>query len=887
MSSIHCNFGVKTAAAALVLGGAVAVAAEQPWPRIPAAMRETPYQPESSGSLEPTPAEKRSGAVIFTRHLTEPVWPLTRPESFERAGVLRGFAARGQKLTFNFAILPLAELRDIRVTVSPARGPAGAVIAPDRFDVRLVAYWPVKYPLYLSRTNYRVMPEYLDGFKSFGTRIGMPRRIFLTLDPPPEAAPGRYRAVVTVTHRGGRHEIPLDFRLYGFSLKSDPDLRYSVYQPWYRENSREPQFPDRSAEWYDRAAASDFAAMRSCGLNNFPAFFMKCVRGTDGRLELVIPNLEENLPLMRQAGFSGVLPVVDCGFDTLYREFTGKSAAKHIVLPEPPPEAMYGELDRLLREFRRKMSERGYPEMIFCPLDEIAPQSSETGRRVYEIFRKNNLRTFATKDPLIDPAAAVLAPWVNAWASQGFVPAGERKAGVEYWSYPNHNSYEIKDPLVMCRGGRMTFGFGFWRSGCRMLIPWVWRSANRNHLDPRRDAGGNRLEEDGSVTLTPYWINFREGVIDAQYIYTLRCALHRRRNAADPELKRELARGEALLESLWRRIPVRRQYLADNSPTGSELDAWRLELAEAISRLQRFPENAGGEPGPVDFSADAVSDATVEIPEQALEKFDLLAGNPWKSVTRELQLIPEGDGLDVNIGIDYSLDGENSRGKYLIGWPRMRRTFAGPGADLSRYDFMRLRFTLTSNRDDEARQRTPAYIQLAGGNGFRRDFYVIDTTREGELTALLYPLQKIFDAAPAEAVKAVRELQFGVKEREFRDGDRLRFRIHSFELIRYITPAVEHAEVPGVVSGESGVLEFKVRVAAAAKGDAELRCELRRAGRKVREERFVPARRMNVGAFDLSGLEPGEYTVVFRLLPETLPPVERPVRLLPDVTTAE
>lgn len=885
MSSIL--FKLTTTAAAVMSMAVAPVAADHPWPRIPGTMRETPYLPESPGSLKPMPDEQRSGAVVFTRHLTEPVWPQSRPESHERAGVLRGFAARGQKLTFNFAILPLAELRDIRVSVSPARGPEGAVIAPDRFDARLVAYWPVKYPLYLSRTNYRVMPEYLDGFKSFGTRIGMPRRIFLTLDTPEDAVSGIYRAVITVAHRSGRHEIPLEFRIYGFRLESDPDLRYSVYQPWYRENSREPQFPGRSTEWYDQAAASDFAAMRSCGINNFPAFFMKCVKGADDRLELVVPNLEENLPLMREAGFDGVLPVIDCGFGDLYREFTGKFAAKHIVLPEPPPEAMYEELDRLLREFRRRMTERGYPEMIFCPLDEIAPQSSEVGRRIYEIFRRNGLRTFATKDPLVDPAAAVLSPWVNAWASQGFVPAGERRPGVEYWSYPNHNSYEIKDPLVMCRGGRMTFGFGFWRSGCRMLIPWVWRSANRNHLDARRDAGGNRLEEDGSVTLTPYWINFREGVIDAQYIYTLRCALHRRRNAADPELKRELARDWALLESLWQRIPVERQYQADNSPTGTELDAWRQELAEAIARLQKFPENAAGQPGPAAYPAADHQPQAASIPDAALEILDLLDGNHWQSITRELTLTPVAGGLDVVIDVDYHLDGENSQGKYLIGWPRMRRIFNDPVLDLGKYDFLRLKYTLNSNRDDEARHRTPAYIQLAGGNGFRRDFYILDTTREGEAVTLLYPLRKIFDTTPAEAVKTVNELQFGIKEREFRDGDRLQFHFHHFDLIRFVMPVLERIELPGMVSRDAGFLAFKARVAATDKGDAELRCELRCAGRIVQEVRFAPVRPLNVGGFDLSRLKPGEYTVVFRLLPETLPPVACPVKLLPGVTTVE
>ena len=152
-----------------------------------------------------------------------------------------------------------------------------------------------------------------------------------------------------------------------------------------------------------------------------------------------------------------------------------KSGATGTISPLPPP-AFYDRITELFRALNAERKAKGWPEFICCPIDEVDPSCEEFGVKVYAAVKAAGVKTYATKDP-VEPDAAAYAPYLDIWCSQPYSVPFERivaQKRYEYWCYPNHNAGEIKDRLTMCKGGRMTYGFGFWRSGYTTLIPWHW-----------------------------------------------------------------------------------------------------------------------------------------------------------------------------------------------------------------------------------------------------------------------------------------------------------------------------------------------------------------------------------------------------------------------------
>ena len=70
----------------------------------------------------------------------------------------------------------------------------------------------------------------------------------------------------------------------------------------------------------------------------------------------------------------------------------------------------------------------------------------------------------------------------------------------------------------------MTWGFGFWKSGFRTLIPWIYQSSNGdpwNYLDGTSMDFFNRSTPDGEPIPVAMWEAYREGIDDGRYLYTL------------------------------------------------------------------------------------------------------------------------------------------------------------------------------------------------------------------------------------------------------------------------------------------------------------------------------------------------------------------------------
>ncbi len=557
-------------------------------PLAPVGAKEIPYV-----ETEPAPAltetERQRGYLLFARPTVEPIYPNTRPRPDERLKALVAFAAPGQFEPVTMALYPVRPLVNLKVRVTPLACSTG-IIPADCIDIRLGTYWNVGYPSYTTVTTYRRTPELLERVTLHSSPTGECQRYWLTIHVPDDAKPGLYLGAVTVWDDGFDRalSIPIALRVLGFRLQKDPAKHYSAY--FYTRNKA--LYRGRNQAFIRKAADNDYRAMADFGLDMLPTLDLSC---EDGQ-RIVLRDADE-IPRMLRAGLRGPAAVTaDSVIQRVYRDTTPAGKVEsHWRVSSMPTKAFYDRITRLFRALDVERKAKGWPELICCPIDEVDSSCKEFGAKVYAAIKAAGLKTYATKDP-VEPDAATYAPYLDIWCSQPYsVPFGQiiAQRQHEYWCYPNHNAGEIKDRLTMCKGGRMTYGFGLWRSGYTTLIPWHWcwtcESDPFDYLRGGFSGCGQRMDDEGEVIPAVYWSCFREGYDDARYIYTLQQAVAERQNSTDPSCRAAVREAQKVLQETWDAIRVQSKYLSTGMWPAEEFDAIRWRLAVETQRVLQYP----------------------------------------------------------------------------------------------------------------------------------------------------------------------------------------------------------------------------------------------------------------------------------------------------------
>lgn len=853
-----------------------------PQPTVPESAKEIPFD-ETAPEPVLTGPEKERGYLLFQRPLTESVYPNTRPLPHERLEALVAFATPGEFEPVTFALYPVRPLRNLKVRVSPLKSPAGEIPA-DRIDVRLAAYWNVGYPSYTTVTTYRRTPELLERVTVHSSPAGECQRYWLTIHVPDDAKGGLYRGTVAVWDDGfGRAvEIPLALRVLGFRLQKDPRKHFSVY--FYTRNK--VLYKGRDEAFIRRAADKDYQAMVDFGLDMLPTLYLGC---EDGK-RITLADAGE-LERMLAAGLKGPAPVTaDNAIGRIYRDTTpgGKHESHWRVNPMPPP-AFYERVTELFRAFEAERKAKGWPAFVCCPIDEVDASCKEFGVKVYAALKAAGIRTYATKDPA-GADAADYAPYLDVWCSQPYSVPFDRivsQTRYEYWCYPNHNACEIKDRRTMCKGGRMTYGFGLWHSGYTTLIPWHWSWPSDpdpfDYLRGRYSGCGQRVDDEGEVIPAVYWSCFREGYDDARYIYTLQQAIVEREGSKDPACLAAVGDGRRLLRETWDAIRVQPRYLAEGMWPSEEFDVVRWRLAAQTARLLEFPAAAKATApsvliagsAPPKPAAEAASPYETAAQAGTLETFDLggdFAG--WKNGTAEGKTeVTEAarhagkTGLRWTVGIDHKNDGGEG-GKYPLGWPRLAREFKPGELDMSRYDTLAFWIRIDSSRDEVADDRTPVGLVISS-HGKKGSLYSTTADLGGEQRVWVpvrFSVKQMMAAADAgtEPWKSVSRMQLYVSEHDYAHGTRLVFDVGEASLLRLTAPVIAGLDAPRHVLLPRRTLAFAfdaIGTGSVAKGSHTVAAALEGAGGAVQAEARQDLADPPRMSLPLPAIEPGVYTL--------------------------
>lgn len=539
-----------------------------------------------------TEKQKEDGLAVYSRPWVEPVWPHHFPRQHEINAPIRAFASQNEYEPLTFTLYPLKDFSDLSVNVEALVNKVNGhafTISDNQIDVRFVSYQNVR-PNYSTYNTYYRAPDVLMPWHPQPLKKGENLRLWITIKTGIDQPAGIYNGSIVVTADKRSLSLPLSLRVLPIVLQKDQSLVYGQY--YYHPLDKLNVAPDDfSRAWWQHKAETEHMDMREHGMNTVVLSLGGYWKSN--RWHYQFDRLQSKIDLYRKVGFDK--PIV-CHFpcNALYHKYMKTSMGSHLKQLEMPPNDFFKEMTLMVQEIENEARRRQWPKLYYYPVDEPStpPSSVEFMKRTLAAIKAVSLvRTYVTADPEHEQFAP-MRPYVDVWCCQPFslgrkaVLADMKKRNVEYWCYPNHISGENDHTPTI--GARMTYGFGFWESGYRALIPWIYQYNNGdpwNNLDGSTQEFFNRTADDGSPIPVTLWEADREGIDDHRYIFTLQNAIARTRELG---YKAEADHAQTILDHVFNAIEVQPKYKKEGLWEAATFNTWRWAIAEQILVLQEL-----------------------------------------------------------------------------------------------------------------------------------------------------------------------------------------------------------------------------------------------------------------------------------------------------------
>ena len=769
---------------------------------IPSGFVEKPFI-DASPLIAPTSIEKRRGYILYSRPITQAIFRKTHPQARERVSKLSAFATKGEYEPLTFTLYPLKNMNNLRVVVSDLSS-GNAKISQNNIDLRAVTYWNMRYPTYISKGTYRKQPELLEEVNSIALTKGINQRFWITVHVPKTTPAGTYHGYVTLYEEGASKalQLPIEFKVLNFKLKKDPHKHYSTY---FGKPFRE--YKDLQGLDLEKARSNELKSMLAHGIDQFPSIYLYYNKSKD---RLVVNN-EELIDEMIRLGFKGKIPVLD-GIREVYHLYYPKHKYgepsihwDRLVTP-PVGHPIYRKIERLFKELKEYGESRGWPEFIAVPMDEAHICAAKFSARVLQAVKRAGVETMTNKDP--NAADAIIYQNLNAvdiWLSKTYAydyNEVKKNSRYDYWIYPNHNAGEIKNQTIMQKGGRMTYGFGFWKSNYSTQFPWHWRwiplgTKNQfDYLGGHQSGNGMRMDENQKMIPSVNWETFREGYDDLRYLYTLEDAIVKREESSNAKCQQLRAKGEQLLQNIWDSIVPQQAYMDKNVWSDDNFNKRRLQIATLIEKLLVYPETNQKVAPSVIINTRTITDKNSAVNKierslgsSAITQYDLSPNGTrsWHPIAFESKLSTSGEGnilFTVNVDLKHDSRGRTS-GK-LVNWPSIYRAISRGEVVLPNYDYLYFKVRITSNRSKKIDFATPMIINFKSYEGANSDYKVNLGDKEGRWFSIAVPIKEMIVKSGLNQSKwrYLKAIKLTIAERFYLDKTKLNFEIKDISLIK-------------------------------------------------------------------------------------------------------
>ncbi len=528
----------------------------------------------------PTAAQQEAGMVLFYPRRTDTVHCTTVPTKDTAGTGLTLAAARGQREPATFAVYPLRDARTFTATTTALKGPNGAAIPAKRIDVRLVRHfirknnngtWSPK-PTQLIRPQCKL-------------HRGFTRQLWVFVDVPADAAPGKYAGSLELAADGTRQSVPVTLTVHPFILPASSRAAFACYFTGPMEAHYITRFKAAAPVTFEQALERQFADMKRHGFNavQLPQPSAVWVDAKTECYKLGFEALEVYVRLIKKHGFR----TDACQMNTInlanrllrmkYREFSPRfnTVLKNSV----------AAIDKWFKG-------RGI-SVLFWPVDEPREQGINPWNR--------NLRDTLRYLRLYREVPGVRTT---------ITPMGDANFGVDYTPMvkamdviQTHPWPASKKMMAMARAAkrpelwlynagvdRLSYGFYVWKA--RALGRWQWHyqwdDTSYNPFLGYHWAVAWPAP-DGLVSSVGYE-QIAMGIVDYKYVELLEnlIAAAKKAGAAADSATQLLARIEAAIPE-W---PAKG--MGDGTDVGeayagginAKLDGWRTELAAEIIKLQ-------------------------------------------------------------------------------------------------------------------------------------------------------------------------------------------------------------------------------------------------------------------------------------------------------------
>jgi len=623
-------------------------------------------------------------------------------------------------------------------------------------------------------------------------------------------------------------QISIEFKVLNFALKRDPKKHYSAY---FGKSST--QFKKLQGLALETARTNELQSMLSYGLDQFPSIYLSYVQNQD---KLIVHN-EALIDEMVRLGFKGPIPLVEGMreiYDLYYPKGKYKQPSSHWDVPVIPPanHPIYNKVEQVFRSLKEYGASKGWPEFIVAPMDEVNTPSADFAGRVFQALKRAGIKTFINKNPNASDALTYQnLNAVDSWCSKTYVYSyDEVKARnqYDYWIYPNHNSGEVKNQTIMQKGGRMTYGYGLWKSGYSTLFPWHWHwiplglKDQFDYLGGKQSGSGMRMDENQKIIPAVYWEAFREGYDDLRYLYTLQDSIVKRAESPNAQCQTLIQEGKKLLQEIWNSIVPQSAYADSNVWSDENFKARRLQIATLIEKLVVYPTTNQRVSPSVLVKTRAVNDLNSDtliiernLGSSLLLEYDLAPNgiSSWKPVAQETTLETSGNGnilFSVNVDLKHNSKGGTS-GK-LINWPRISTFIRKGEIVLPEYDYLYFKVKITSNRSQKIDFATPMLINFQSYEGGNSDYKVNLGTREGVWVSIAVPIKEMINNSnkPVAQWKFLKLIQFTIAERFYMDKTKFSFEFKEISLIKFTKATIQTIDSSEIVSKSS--VEYPVTV---------------------------------------------------------------------------
>jgi len=356
--------------------------------------RHTVIKEEKPQNLNPDPeypaADKQRGYALYSRFPSYPPLAQDRPLAAELNPAPSTFLAAGQKANLSLTVLPLQDLKNVKVTVSDLTDKAsGAKIAASEVKVEQIAHQEIakkgSHRTPSSAYIYQVEPLFIKPFPAAFELMdkGINRTILLSVAADKNTRPGVYEGTVNIApENAGASRVPVRVRVLPITLPELPILagRYAMdsdfyYYLYWSKTFTDDDFVDYV--WQQQKMRMQWA--KDMGLNSIA--WSDDMRGDilsdpmrlkpDGRFV-------RWMDLYRDMGFKAMPWYGFQALTTNARKFGNPardmfgfgSGARH----SPEWTAQYRQLIESIRDTGK---ERGWPDIIFYLSDELSNYGTE------------------------------------------------------------------------------------------------------------------------------------------------------------------------------------------------------------------------------------------------------------------------------------------------------------------------------------------------------------------------------------------------------------------------------------------------------------------------------------------------------------------------------